>query len=192
MQAINIFKDEVPGHYSRYNLSFQDDKGRTTTFEDLPDEIKDTVLTLVAWCDDQKSDEEKALESVEQQQMVAFNFIKATASDEEKMTLIDTYPEYELSKDYFKDDEFKHDGKIYRVLTDHTSAQHWSVTDSPSLYVDIMHKATLQEWKQPTGSHDAYMIGDEVLFKGKHYISIIDSNTWSPTDYPQGWQEIGG
>ena len=53
---------------------------------------------------------------------------------------------------------------------------------------------------QPTGAHDAYNTGDRVmfneepydmvLFNGKVYESIINGNTWSPIDYPQGWKLI--
>ena len=46
------------------------------------------------------------------------------------------------------------------------------------------------EWVQPTGQHDAYMIGDKVTFNDKHYESIIDYNTWSPEAYPAGWKEV--
>lgn len=47
-----------------------------------------------------------------------------------------------------------------------------------------------EEWKQPTGGHDAYNTGDKVIFNNKVYESIMDGNIWSPTDYPQGWKEI--
>lgn len=46
------------------------------------------------------------------------------------------------------------------------------------------------EWVQPTGSHDAYNIGDKVTFNGKHYTSKIDGNTWSPEAYPDGWEAV--
>lgn len=46
------------------------------------------------------------------------------------------------------------------------------------------------DWVQPTGQHDAYRIGDKVTFKGEHYESIIDYNTWSPEAYPAGWKEV--
>ena len=46
------------------------------------------------------------------------------------------------------------------------------------------------DWVQPTGQHDAYRIGDKVTFKGKHYESVIDYNTWSPEAYPAGWKEV--
>lgn len=48
------------------------------------------------------------------------------------------------------------------------------------------------EYKQPLGSHDAYKIGDKVTFNGKRYVSLIDNNVWTPTAYPQGWEEVIG
>lgn len=45
-------------------------------------------------------------------------------------------------------------------------------------------------WKQPTGGHDAYQIGDKVSFNGKNYESLIAANVWSPTVYPSGWKII--
>jgi hypothetical protein len=44
------------------------------------------------------------------------------------------------------------------------------------------------EWRQPTGSEDAYNTGDKVTFEGAHYVSLIDGNIWSPTAYPAGWE----
>ena len=46
------------------------------------------------------------------------------------------------------------------------------------------------DWIQPTGTHDAYHTGDRVTFGGEVWESVIDNNTWSPTDYPQGWERI--
>lgn len=43
---------------------------------------------------------------------------------------------------------------------------------------------------QPTGAHDAYHIGDRVIYNGKLYECILDGNVYSPDDYPQGWKEI--
>lgn len=44
------------------------------------------------------------------------------------------------------------------------------------------------DWVQPTGAQDAYQKGDKVTYEGKHYISDIDNNVWSPTTY--GWSEV--
>ncbi|MCG7267774.1 hypothetical protein [Corynebacterium sp. ACRQJ] len=45
-------------------------------------------------------------------------------------------------------------------------------------------------YKQPTGAHDAYKKGDKVTFNGATWESTIDSNVWSPSDYPQGWKKV--
>lgn len=44
------------------------------------------------------------------------------------------------------------------------------------------------EWVQPTGAHNAYSNGDKITYNGKHYISTMDGNVWSPDAYQAGWQ----
>ena len=34
-----------------------------------------------------------------------------------------------------------------------------------------------------------YKIGDKVIFEGDVWVSKIDNNTWSPTEYPTGWNK---
>lgn len=46
------------------------------------------------------------------------------------------------------------------------------------------------EYVQPTGSHDAYNIGNKITFEEKKYESTINNNVWSPIVYPQGWKEV--
>ena len=46
------------------------------------------------------------------------------------------------------------------------------------------------EYKQPTGAHDAYKVGDKITFEGNKYECILDNCVWSPTEYPSAWQEI--
>ena len=49
---------------------------------------------------------------------------------------------------------------------------------------------TIPDFVQPTGAHDAYKKGDKVKFEGKIYQSLIDNNSYSPSAYPAGWQEV--
>lgn len=49
---------------------------------------------------------------------------------------------------------------------------------------------TIPNWVQPTGGHDAYKKGDQVTYQGDVWESLIDGNSWSPTDYPQGWTRV--
>lgn len=44
------------------------------------------------------------------------------------------------------------------------------------------------EYKQPTGAHDAYHVGDKITYNGKHYTCVYDGCVWTPDAYPQGWQ----
>lgn len=45
------------------------------------------------------------------------------------------------------------------------------------------------EYKQPTGAHDAYRVGDKITYNGKHYTCVMDGCVWPPDTYPQGWRE---
>lgn len=55
---------------------------------------------------------------------------------------------------------------------------------------DTPSTETIPDFVQPTGAHDAYKKGDKVKFEGKVYESLIDSNTYSPSAYPDGWKEV--
>lgn len=46
------------------------------------------------------------------------------------------------------------------------------------------------EYKQPTGAHDAYKVGDKITFNEKKYICKLYNCVWSPAEYPQGWKLI--
>ena len=111
-------------------------------------------------------------------------------SEDELLDMIDLYESYEVDKLYKINDIFKYEGKLYKVIQEHTSLENWIPSELPALYLSMMPENVIPEWVQPTGSHDAYNIGDKVIFEGVVYESIIDGNTWAPTDYPQGWQLV--
>lgn len=46
------------------------------------------------------------------------------------------------------------------------------------------------EYKQPTGAHDAYHVGDKITFNGKKYVCKLDNCVWSPSEYPATWEEV--
>lgn len=79
----------------------------------------------------------------------------------------------------------EHDGKQWVSLT---PANVW--IPGQSGWREVVAEGSTPEWVQPTGAHDAYQTGDHITFEGDEYVSLIDANTWSPTDYPQGWEEI--
>ena len=108
--------------------------------------------------------------------------------ENELLDMIDLYESYEIGKSYQADDIFKYEGKLYKVIQEHTSQANWVPSELPALYLNLMPDNVIPEWVQPTGSHDAYNIGDKVIYEGQVYESTIDNNTWNPIDYPQGWK----
>jgi hypothetical protein len=111
-------------------------------------------------------------------------------SEDELIEMIDLYELYEVGKSYIVGDVFKYNDKLYKVIQPHTSQADWLPNELPALYWNLLPDNIIPEWIQPTGSHDSYNIGDKVIFEGMVYESLIDGNTWSPTDYPQGWELI--
>ena len=90
-----------------------------------------------------------------------------------------------------KDERLIYNDKFYKVLQNHTSQADWAPDVANSLFVEISDPSVeYPEFKQPTGAHDAYAKGAKITFNSEKYISLIDANVWSPTDYPAGWQKV--
>lgn len=111
-------------------------------------------------------------------------------SEEDVNGLIDKYDDYVIGKAYMAGDKFKYNGLSYAVIQAHTSQADWKPDLVMSLYKQIFPEEVIAEWVQPTGAQDAYNIGDQVLFNGSIYESLINANVWSPTAYPAGWKKL--
>ena len=115
---------------------------------------------------------------------------KASVSltDEDALQAVELFPQWVTDHAYVVNERLQYNGVLYRVVQAHTSQADWTPDITPALFVVV----SLDEWPefvQPTGAHDAYNKGDKVTFNGKHYISLIDTNVYSPAAYPAGWQE---
>ena len=109
---------------------------------------------------------------------------------EEAAMLIDLYPIWSVVVKYKVGDILSYLGKLYEVIQAHTSQADWTPDVVPALFKSKAPVSTIPNFVQPTGAHDAYKIGDQVMFEGKVWESLIDANVWSPTAYPQGWKEV--
>lgn len=92
------------------------------------------------------------------------------------------------SHDYTIGDRVQYGGLLYRCLTAHASQASWSPDAAPSLWVRI-DDPTIEwpEWRQPSGSTDAYAKGAKVSHNGKRWTSDVDANVWEP---PAQWTEV--
>ena len=108
--------------------------------------------------------------------------------DEDALQAVELFPQWVTGHAYAVGERLQYKNVLYRVVQAHTSQADWTPDITPALFVVV----SLDEWPefvQPTGAHDAYKKGDKVTFEGKHYISLIDANVYSPSAYPAGCQE---
>lgn len=128
------------------------------------------------------------------------NFLKVqkmmllqTLPDEKAVGFSLLYEEWTVGEIYSNKEIVRHKEKLYRCISkdSHTSIESWAPDLAPSLWVEISDpREEYPDFKQPTGAHDAYTIGDKITFNGEHYISEIDNNVWSPTAFSRGWRKV--
>lgn len=149
------------------------------------------------------------LEELRKRQEEQDKIIKATLetivlskdlNKEQKENILKQYKPYQVGVAYKANDKFTYNEKVFEVIQAHTSQADWLPDSTPALYKEYLNveiknddgstTEVVKEFIQPTGAHDTYKKGDKVLFNGKIYKSLIDNNAYSPTDYPQGWEEV--
>lgn len=109
-------------------------------------------------------------------------------SDELALQSIELFPLWKPDISVVVGERYRYLDILYRVIQSHTTQEGWTPNITPALFA-VVSIEEWPEWRQPSGSEDAYDKGDKVTFNGKHYISLIDSNVWSPAAYPAGWEE---
>jgi hypothetical protein len=109
-------------------------------------------------------------------------------TETEVSDMIEAYPAWVVDTSYTTDTKLKYDGKLYMVVMPHTSQADWTPNLVPALYREIYPETLIAPWKQPTGAHDAYQIGDKVTHNGKTWECTVANNVWEPGVY--GWIEI--
>lgn len=116
------------------------------------------------------------------------------ATDEKAFQMRYLYPDFDPNgHEYKKNDRFlwSKNNKFYKVLQNHTSQADWTPDTAVSLYVEIPDPSVeWPEWKQPTGAHDAYSVGDKVSYNKEHYISQINGNTTVPGSDERWWKKV--
>jgi len=113
--------------------------------------------------------------------------------EEELLDMIDLYDNYQVDKLYKVDDIFKYEGKLYKVIQEHTSQANWIPSELPALYRPLMPDNVVAEWDFDRDlAANPIQPGERVIWTdGKVYESIHPTpHAWSPADYPPAWQEI--
>ena len=127
---------------------------------------------------------------------INFNGLLPNLSDEQALQVPLMFPKWQVGKAYAVGERVLYLGVLYKVIQAHTSQAGWEPDIAPSLFAKNLivkdeegEQVDIPEWVQPD-STNPYMIGDKVKFEGKVYQSLIDNNVWSPSAYPEGWEEV--
>lgn len=112
-------------------------------------------------------------------------------TEEEALEYVNAYPPFEIGVTYKVGDKIQYDGVVYEVIQEHTSQFDWIPNIVPALFKVYLGGTTedgeqiIHDWVQPLGGHDAYKIGDLVVYDGYVWESDVDGNVWQPGQY--GW-----
>jgi hypothetical protein len=85
------------------------------------------------------------------------------------------------------------DGKQYEVIQPHMTVIGGEPHLTPALWKELPIENEIPVFVHPTGAHDVYMKTDKVHFPtitDPIYESLIDNNSWSPTENPSGWKKL--
>lgn len=109
-------------------------------------------------------------------------------TDEDALDGVEMFAPWQTDTMYAAGERLRWNGKLYRVVQDHTSQSDWTPDVTPALYTDVADPTEeWPEWRQPTGAQDAYNEGDKVRHNEKRWISNTDGNVWEPGVF--GWDE---
>ena len=113
--------------------------------------------------------------------------MSAELPDSDACDAAELFPVWAL-KDSAVGDRVQYEGNLYKCIQAHTAQRDWTPDTAVSLWVKVDDPAIeWPEWRQPTGAHDAYAMGDKVSHNGKHWVSTADANIWEPGVF--GWSE---
>ena len=88
---------------------------------------------------------------------------------------------------------YKYESNKVKCVQEHTRMA-FTPEETPNLWLIIPTITSgYPDWKQPTGAHDAYKIGDRVNYKGSTWESKINANVTVPdgdTPYNRYWKTV--
>ncbi len=122
--------------------------------------------------------------------------VKASASltDTDALEAVELFPAWAADTHYepkgyrVRDPE---DGLLYKLVPDeHDSQKDWPPRLVPAIWTRVDEPGEeWPEWRQPTGTQDAYAADAKVSHNGKHWVNTYgDGNVWEPGVY--GWEIV--
>jgi hypothetical protein len=86
-------------------------------------------------------------------------------SDEDALDAVELFPAYQVGVAYKEGFRFNYNGKLYKVLQDHTSQTDWKPESTPSLYAEVEKPGEGDTPDNPIAYN-----GNMALINDKYYI----------------------
>lgn len=102
----------------------------------------------------------------------AIKSLRAMLTDEVALDYIALYPDWEIGKELSVGERIEHDGKLYKVITAHTTQESWTPDLTPSLFepIDIVNEGTL--------ANPIIAAAGMCYFKDKYYLDETDNKIY--------------
>jgi len=90
---------------------------------------------------------------------------------------------------------YKWNGQVYKLWQQHdaTGQPDWNPEQAVSLW-DICHTtdpAKAKPYVAPLGTSGLWMMDECCIHGGHVYRSLVDNGAYSPSEYPQNWEDLG-
>ena len=104
-------------------------------------------------------------------------------SDSQALQVAELYPAWHIDVDYRAGQIVRYDAALYRCVQAHKSQADWTPDNVASLWNKVsFSESGVENWIEPTGVHNAYNVGDHVMHNGIEWISLVNGNTWEPSE----------
>ena len=165
--------------------------------------VKDTAngLYVQTWTVRDKTEEELTAERESEAILEESNFDVATIKsllvesadlkeETEQYKFATLYPAWRVGEALVSGNKRQYKAGLYKVVQSHTTQLDWTPDIVPALFTKVTAAGVIPVFVHPTGAQDVYMKGDKVHFptiSDPVYESLIDNNSFSPTEYAAGW-----
>lgn len=98
--------------------------------------------------------------------------IRVALSDEDAINNIEFYPDWDVDENLLTGDRVQYNGKLYRVLQDHTTQSTWTPTDAATLFqpIDIANDGSLER--------PFIAAAGMTYYKDKYYLDETDGKVY--------------
>lgn len=122
--------------------------------------------------------------------IAAASIMKDNASDADASRCISVYPTLKGDGSLVKSGtRIAVNGQLYRARVDLWDTDENTPEVVPSLWERVMYRRGYRIIPDQITAENPFSKGETAWWGDKRYTSLLDSNVWTPEQYPAGWEE---